>query len=75
MAEYRAPYLSAHQTRLHEPTDWEYSLADAVENAFSKGHHALPALVAALNASRVRPREGGQWTEQNFSALMAELGA
>ena len=74
MATYRFPYLDPHQTRLREPTDWEMSLAGAIEQAFGQGHHELPALIAALNASRVRPRGGGHWTEQNFRALMAELG-
>jgi len=72
---YRFPYLSPHQSRMREPTDWEVSLAGAIEQAFGQGHHELPALVAALNASRVRPREGGAWTEAGFRALMRELDA
>jgi hypothetical protein len=75
MATYRFPSLDPHQSRLREPTDWEMSLAGAIEQAFGQGHHELPALVAALNASRVRPREGGAWTEANFTTLMRELGA
>lgn len=75
MPTYRFPHLDPHQSRLREPTDWEMSLAGAIEQAFGQGHHELPALVAALNASRVRPREGGAWTEGNFTALMRELGA
>lgn len=74
MSTYKFPQLDAHQTRTHEPTEWEYSLADAMESAFSKGHHELSALVAALNASRIRPRQGGAWTEENFTSLMHELG-
>jgi hypothetical protein len=72
---YRFPYLSPHQSRTREPTDWEVSLAGAIEQAFGQGHHELPALIAALNASRVRPREGGAWTEAGFTALMRELDA
>jgi len=75
MATYRFPQLDPHQSRQREPTDWEMSLAGALEGAFGQGHHELPALVAALNASRVRPREGGHWTEDNFTALLRELGA
>jgi hypothetical protein len=75
MATYRFPHLDPHQSRDRPPTDWEMSLAGAIEGAFGAGHHDLPALVAALNASRVRPREGGAWTEANFTALMRELGA
>jgi hypothetical protein len=75
MPTYRFPYLSPHQARRREPTDWEIALAGAIEQAFGQGHHELPALIAALNASRVRPREGGVWTEAGFTALMRELGA
>jgi len=75
MSAYKFPYLSPHQTRTHEPTDWEVALADAIESAFGRGAHELDALVAALNASRVRPRQGGQWTAENFTTLMRELGA
>ena len=75
MPTYQFPHLSPHQSRKREPTDWEVSLAGAIEQAFGQGHHDLPALVAALNASRVRPREGGVWTEDGFRALMRELGA
>jgi hypothetical protein len=75
MDVYKFPYLNPHQSRTREPTDWEVSLAGAIEHAFSKGHYQLEALIAALNASRVRPQQGGQWTEANFSALMRELGA
>jgi hypothetical protein len=74
MPTYRFPQLDPHQSRLRPPTDWELSLAGALEAAFGQGHHELPALLAALNASRVRPREGGAWTEANFRAVMAELG-
>jgi hypothetical protein len=75
MNAYSFPHLQPIQSRTREPTEWEMSLAGAIEAAFGAGHHELPALVAALNASRVRPREGGHWTEDNFAALMRELGA
>jgi hypothetical protein len=74
MAPYTFPYLSPHQSRQREPTEWELNLADAIEGAFSNGAHELDALVAALNTSRVRPLGGGQWTTENFTALMHELG-
>jgi hypothetical protein len=75
MSAYNFPYLSPHQSRSHAPTDWEVALAEAIEGAFGQGAHELDALVAALNASRVRPRQGGQWTVENFTTLMRELGA
>jgi hypothetical protein len=75
MNEYRFPYLSPHQSRSHEPTQWQLELASVVENIFSKGAHDLDALVEGLNGSRVRPLDGGQWTADKFTSLMRELGA
>lgn len=75
MASYSFPHLNPHQSRSRTPNDWEMSLAGAIEAAFGQGHHELPALIAALNASRVRPRDGGDWSEANFMALMRDLGA
>lgn len=75
MNAYSFPYLSPHQSRTREPTEWEMALADAMEAAFGRGAHELPELVAALNASRVRPQTGGAWTEENLTALLRELGA
>lgn len=75
MDSYSFPYLSDAQSQARAPTEWEMNLAAALEAAFGAGHHALPDLVETLNASRVRPREGGVWTEAGFTALMQELGA
>jgi len=55
-------------------------LADVMESIFAKGAHDLgahdlDALIAGLNASRVRPLHGGQWTPEHFTALMRQLGA
>ena len=75
METYSFPYLSDAQSRLREPSAWEMNLASALEAAFGAGHHELPDLIETLNSSRVRPREGGTWTEANFTALLRELGA
>ncbi len=75
METYSFPYLSNAQSRVREPSEWEMNLASALEAAFGSGHHELPDLVEALNTSRVRPREGGAWTETNFTALMRDLDA
>ena len=75
MSGYVFPYGEWRQSTDREPRDWEMSLASAVEAAFAKGHWELDALVAALNASRVRPRTGGDWTADTFEATMRELGA
>ena len=72
---YAYPYLSPNQTRTHEPTAWQQELANAIESIFAKGARELDELIAGLNASRVRPPDGATWTEQNFTALIHELGA
>jgi hypothetical protein len=74
MASYQFPYLSPHQSRTHEPTAYQLELASAIENVFSNGKHELSELIAGLNASRVRPPFGGNWTEENFTRLMREFG-
>jgi hypothetical protein len=75
MSDYQFPYLSPHQSRLQEPTQWQLDLAAAIESIFAKGAQNLDELVAGLNASRVRPLNGGPWTTENYTALMRELGA
>jgi hypothetical protein len=75
MSRYEYPYLSPHQSREREPTAWQLDLANAMEGVFAKGAHELDAVVKGLNASRVRPPNGGEWTAENFTAVMRELGA
>jgi hypothetical protein len=72
---YQYPYLDPHQTRSQEPTAWQQELANALESIFAKGAYELDQLIAGLNASRVRAPDGAMWTEQNFTAVMRELGA
>ncbi len=72
---YVFPYLSGRQTQDHEPTDWEMALADTLESIFARGEWELEDVVAGLNNSRVRPRQGGQWTADIYCAVMRELGA
>jgi hypothetical protein len=72
---YQFPYLNAHQSRTHEPTQWQMELASAIESIFAKGAHSLDALVEGLNGSRVKPPDGGAWTADKYTALMRELGA
>jgi hypothetical protein len=75
MNEYQYPYLSPAQTRTHEPTPWQSELAAAIESVFSKGARELDELIDGLNGTRVRPPKGGAWTQENFTAVMRELGA
>lgn len=62
------------QSRTRPPSAYENRLGDALETAFAEGHHALPALVAALNAQGVTDPDGAAWTEKSFEAAMAALG-
>jgi hypothetical protein len=75
MAIYQSPYLDPHQTRRHEPTAWQQELANAIEGVFAKGASELDGLVEGLNGSRVRPPNGGDWTEENLRSVLRELGA
>jgi hypothetical protein len=70
-----ALYLNPRQAARTEPTPWENEFADVLESAFAAGVRELDPLVAVLNASRVRPRAGGDWTAARFTATVAELGA
>lgn len=72
---YQYPYLSPHQTRSQPPTAWQQELANAIEGVFSRGARELDEVVAGLNASRVRPPGGGDWSAENFTAVIRELGA
>jgi hypothetical protein len=72
---YQFPYLDPHQSRTHEPTQWQMELASAIEAIFAKGAQSLEALVGELNASRVKPPDGGLWTAEKYTTLMRELGA
>jgi hypothetical protein len=74
MNTYQFPYLSAHQSRTQEPTEWQLELASVIEGIFAKGAHELDDLVVGLNASRLRPPVGAEWTKENLASLMQELG-
>ncbi|MGH6680429.1 MAG: recombinase-like helix-turn-helix domain-containing protein [Bradyrhizobium sp.] len=75
MSQYQYPYLEVHQSRMQAPTAWQQEFADAIESVFSKGARELDEVVAGLNGTRVRPPGGADWTSENFTALMRELGA
>lgn len=71
----REPENIVWQTRQHEQTEFEKSLADAMERAFTDGVTELDDLVARLNADGVRDPENRAWTSDSFRAVMARLGA
>jgi hypothetical protein len=41
---------------------------------FTKGAKEIDEVVVGLNKTRVRPPNGEDWTEDNFTTLMRELG-
>ncbi|KAF4409005.1 MULTISPECIES: recombinase-like helix-turn-helix domain-containing protein [Streptomyces] len=68
-------YVVVHQTRTHEPTDYELKLAGVLEEVYSTFGHELADVVRGLNRSSVYPPDGNAWTEQSFRAEIKRLGA
>ncbi len=68
-------YLVVHQTRDHEPTDYENLLGDGLERAYAQGAQEPAEIVQALNAACVPSPGGKPWTEELFISEMKRLGA
>ncbi len=68
-------YQNPRQASGRDPSAWENEFGDVIEAAFAAGVRDLDALVEALGTSRVRPREGGEWTAERLTRTLAELGA
>jgi hypothetical protein len=62
------------QTRPAAPSEYERTLADALEQVFAQRIYDLPEIVAALNREGVRTPAGEAWTERNFQETLRELG-
>jgi hypothetical protein len=62
------------QTRPAVPTEYESTLADALEQIFAQRTYDLPQIVAALNREGVRTPSGDAWTERNFQDTLRSLG-
>jgi hypothetical protein len=62
------------QTRPAVPSEYEQSLADALEQIFSEKTYELPQVVAALNREGIRTPAGVIWTERNFEQTFQQLG-
>ena len=62
------------QTRPAVPSEYEQSLADALEQIFSEKTYDLPQVVAALNREGIRTPAGEVWTERNFEQTFQQLG-
>ena len=63
------------QSRFRPTTNYEDAFADELETVYGSGVHDLPGVVAALNATGVRPPDGSDWTEESFTRELARLGA
>lgn len=63
------------QTRPAAPSDYENALGDALVACFEEGIDELAPLVARLNELAVKTPDGQAWTEENFQAVLARLGA
>ncbi|WP_199507248.1 MULTISPECIES: recombinase-like helix-turn-helix domain-containing protein [unclassified Psychrobacter] len=68
------PTLIVWQTRDHQPTDYEVSLANHLIEAFSSGAETLEAVVSALNAQGMLHSDGTAFTTASFEQEMARLG-
>lgn len=68
-------YLNPHQTRDHEPTDYENLLGDGIEKAYAAGIHDLPGICKSLNEDCVPSPNGTPWTPELFQQEMKRLGA
>ena len=62
------------QTRPAVPSEYESTLADALEQIFAQRVYDLPEIVSALNREGVRTPSGEAWTERNFQDTLRELG-
>ncbi len=62
------------QTRPAVPSEYEQTLADALEQIFSQRIFDLAEVVAALNREGLRTPAGEAWTERNFEQTFQELG-
>lgn len=62
------------QTRPAVPSEYEQTLADALEQIFSQRTYELPEVVAALNREGILTPTGEVWTERNFEQTFQQLG-
>ena len=62
------------QTRPAVPSEYERTLADALEQLFAQKVYELADIVAGLNREGLRTPAGETWTERNFQDTLRELG-
>jgi hypothetical protein len=67
-------YMEQWQAGTGASSAYDSALGDALEDIFGNGIHELAGIVEALNAKGVKTPQGAVWTEENFPAMMEELG-
>lgn len=67
------PYREVHQARRRPPTEFEDSLAEALEVAFADKAWELDELVDRLNSMGSRDPQGRTWTEATFKDQISTL--
>ena len=67
-------YLEQWQAGDGNPSLYEQSLGDALEDIFGHGIHDLAGVVAALNDKGLAAPDGDTWTEESFASVMEQLG-
>ena len=68
------PILMVWQTRDHEPTKYEVTLAEHLIMAFSSGAETIDEVVSALNEQGMLHGDGSAFTTESFQQEMARLG-
>lgn len=68
------PTLMVWQTRDHEPTSYELSLAENLITAFSSGAETVEEVVSALNEQGMLHGNGSAFTTESFEKEMTRLG-
>ena len=67
-------YLNSHQTREHEPTEYENLLGDALERAFANNVTDIQGLVDGLIEHGVPAPNGRTWSTDLLEAELKRLG-
>lgn len=62
------------QTRDAVPDDYEIGLSEVLADLFANGCDELDAIVAGLEASKIRPSGCEHWDEKVFLSEMIRLG-
>lgn len=68
-------YLTVHQTRDGEPSEYEGLLGDALERAFAAGITEIEGVVSELVNYGIPAPDGKSWNEALLRAELSRLGS